>query len=342
VKAERLRSDYLSRWGFDLTLPFCRLLCEERSLGPVAPHDPEEALDGWSTWCGMFPAFHPIAEDDHAVYGLYRPEADQPGAPVVLRYDVALCHLHPVARGLAGLGAWAAYAALLDEDPDEAATVVQDLGAAGLEMPQGWPPPASADACAMDDAERAATGCGAGALLRIAWRRHAAADRAGALCAAEDACREAPWFVDAWYAAACLAPSMERRMEALRTALRQPAALSTRIEGYDLGPDRPEGHVLVACITDYRALAPPSNDGDPLHAIISTGRGLSSGARIEAAERFVELGSDADAEREMFAAVAVATSEQEAAAALQALAALYKRQRRDGEAAWCTMLADTE
>ncbi len=342
VKAERLRSAYLARWGFDLTLPFCRLLCEGQALGPIGPHDPEEALDGWSTWCGMFPSFHPVAEDDHAVYGLYLPAGEAPGGPVVLRYDTEQCHLQPVARGLAGLGAWASFAALRDEDPDEADEIVRDLGAYGLEPPRGWPLPASADACELDESESVSTGCGAGPLLRIAWRRHAVSDVEGALRAADASCREAPWFVDAWYAVACLTPSAEDRLQALRMALRQHAAISTRLEEYDLGPDRPEGHILAACLNDYRALAAPADDSDPLESIIIAGRGLSSTARMEASERFVALGSDADAEREMLAAVAVATSEAEVAACLRRLAQFMDGRRRAGEAAWCRKLAETE
>lgn len=342
MNAERLRSQYLARWGVDLTRPVCRFLCEEHALGPLAPLDPEATLDGWSTWCGMFPRFHPFAVDDHATYGLYPSNEGAPGAPVVLRYEEEALHLQPVARGLSGLGAWAAFAALREDEPEEAELTVRHIREFGLAPPPDWPELASSAAAERDSAECRSTGCGAAPLLRQAWRRHGLGDHVGALEAAWAACSEAPFFVDAWYSAACLAGSEEERVRALHTALRQPASISSRLEEYDLGPEKSEGHVLAACLSEYRALAPAPEDGDPLEEIIMAGRGILSAARLEIAGRFMALGDAGAAEREMLAAVGVATSEEEAVEALQALAALYKRQRRAGEAAWCVMLADSE
>ena len=344
MTAEQLQRAYAERFGTAIPTQFARMVCDQANVAGICFLDAETVMGGWATWPGMFPHFHPMAEDGASIFGLYVPATGGGTPTAVLRYDQDECNLRPVAHDAAGFVGWAGLRLLFEGPDDETSAVDTDtahwLAQLGVSLP-------AADACAtqrqFDALVDLPAGGSACARLNGACRLHASGDQSGAEALAIRACQAAPWFVDAWYLAAQFARDQSDRTERLWHGLRCPAALSTRTDCYDLGANSASSHVLDACLVEATRLGPPASPlDDPLVDLVMSGQGLDHAARMAAAETYRVRNDLECAEREGLAAAAVATDSDQALAAGLWLAELYAAKGLAGQAAWCRRLVESD
>ena len=155
------------------------------------------------------------------------------------------------------------------------------------------------------------------------------------------ASESAPWFADPYYLLAETYREEAKTAEAISRwwqVIQCPIALSTRTSGYDLGQAHPDVEVYEAAVkylVQNVEAVPPDVRGNPLGRLVLEGDPFEPDERLELAAELSGNGDASGEEREALNALALSTDEQLTASAYDRLIALYERNGRRREAAFC-------